>query len=235
MDLVYGTTDVLVSDDDITDLSIALRPGQAVSGRVIFSGTRARVPTDLSRVVVSMVPEVTDLDPVATEVFTQPNQDGSFVIRNVLPGRYHLSAMAAGGWNLASARVGSHDTLDEPIVVTSGQNLSNAEIMFSDRATEFLGVVEDNSGTRIPGAIVVIYPSDNTQRRWTSRRIASTRSATDGAFVFRGLPPGEYRIAIAPETARTPIATSLLDELDSTASTVSLGDGIKTSGTIVRR
>jgi hypothetical protein len=75
---------------------------------------------------------------------------------------------------------------------------------------------------------LIVYPADS--RFWTpqSRRIVSTRPATDGRFTFRNLPAGEYRIApvLDPEPGSW-FDPTFLQQLDSGATRVSLGEGEK--------
>jgi len=56
-------------------------------------------------------------------------------------------------------------------------------------------VLSEASGVGTFSYTVVVIPSD--RRYWMpgSRRIATTRPATDGRFSFRDLPPGEYLLA----------------------------------------
>ncbi len=59
-------------------------------------------------------------------------------------------------------------------------------------------------------------------------RIRPTRPATDGRFVFTGLPPGEYRLApvfdLEPGSSYDP---AFLQQLDAGAVRVQIGDGEK--------
>jgi hypothetical protein len=77
---------------------------------------------------------------------------------------------------------------------------------------------------------MLVFPAE--RRLWTpgSRRIRTTRPATDGTFAFRGLPPGEYFFSaltdLAPGEWNDP---ALLEQLVPSSAKVTLRDGQTTS------
>lgn len=55
-------------------------------------------------------------------------------------------------------------------------------------------MIQDVTGRPTADVTIIVFPAD--RRYWLpqARRIASSRPGTDGRFVFRGLPAGEYRL-----------------------------------------
>jgi hypothetical protein len=100
----------------------------------------------------------------------------------------------AGGWTMKSAIINGIDVLDFPLDIEPNQSLSGAMVTFTDRAQELSGTLQDAMGRPAPDYTIVLFSADN--RYWIpqSRRIMSTRPGTDGAFSFRGFPPGQYRL-----------------------------------------
>jgi hypothetical protein len=154
---------------------------------------------------------------------------GRFTINGVSPGRYRITATGAGnGWVMGSSIAGGQDTLDFPVEVKPNQNISNAVVTFTDRVTEIAGTIINDQNQPVPDYTIIVYPADRTFWTPQSRRIQSTRPATDGRFTFRNLPSGDYRIVpvLDPEPGSW-YDPAFLQQLDAAALRVSLGEGEK--------
>jgi protocatechuate 3,4-dioxygenase beta subunit len=228
---LWAATDVTVDGRNITNVVLALQQGMSFSGRIAFDGA-APPPTDLSRVRVTLAPVAVPGTPgeLLTPAAGAADAEGRFTITSVVPGRYRLTASSAGttGWYLGSTVVDGQDSLDFPIDVKPNQTVNGAVVTFVDRQTELTGVIVNQRAEPVLDYSLIIYPADS--RFWTpqSRRIVSTRPATDGRFTFRNLPAGEYRLApvLDPEPGSW-FDPTFLQQLDSGATRVSLGEGEK--------
>jgi hypothetical protein len=225
---LWSTADVTVDGRNLSNIVLSLQPGGTLSGRVAFEGATAQ-PADVSRIRVTATPaDLSTNREIMGPASGRVDAAGRFTIAGMVPGRYRISASAAGpGWFLESAVIDGQDTLDFPVELKN-QNVTGMVITFTDRQTELTGSIVDQHGQPAPAYTVVVYPAD--QRFWTpqARRIQSTRPATDGRFTFRTLPPGDYRIApvIDPEPGVWYDA-AYLQELDATALRVSIAAGEK--------
>jgi protocatechuate 3,4-dioxygenase beta subunit len=226
---LWASADLAVDGRNVSNVVLTLQPGMPVSGRVAFEGTTLPPPQDPSRIRVSLTPADPAGRSFAGAVTGRADATGRFAIAGVIPGRYRLTASGAGnGWFLESSILDGQDTLDFPIEVKPNQSITNGVITFTDRQTELSGVITNEQAQPTPDYTIIVYPSD--QRYWipSSRRIQTTRPATDGRFSFRNLPPGEYRIAplIDPEPGAW-YDPAFLQQLDDGALRVSLLDGEK--------
>jgi protocatechuate 3,4-dioxygenase beta subunit len=194
---LWGMTDVSGDGHDLDGVTIVLQPGLTVSGHVVAeSGTGAspnlgRLMLAVEQVGQSMAGERFDPPPALVDA------NGDFVIRGVFPGRYRLAIAdgAPSGYMIGSAVFGGQDIMDLPFRLTTDDKLPGGLVTLSNRATEVTGTVQDGGGQPASGVTLIAYSAD--ERLWTpdSRRIQATRPATDGKYVFRNLPPGEYRLA----------------------------------------
>ena len=228
---LWATADVTVDGRNVSNVVLTLQPGMSVSGRLVFEGTTVPPPADLTRVRVTLAPVVMPgtSGEVATASAGRVDAEGRFTIASVVPGRYRLSASGAGtGWFLGSSTVEGQDSLDFPLEVKPNQSISGAALTFVDRQSELTGTIVNERAQPVPDYSLIVYPAD--QRFWTpqSRRIQSTRPATDGRFAFRNLPAGDYRLVPVydPEPGSW-FDPAFLQQLESASVRVSIADGEK--------
>lgn len=225
---LWASADVTVDGRDLTNVALSLQHGVTASGRVVFQGTSLQPPADLTRVRVTFVPADAGAgrEPAAS-ASGQVDTSGKFTVAGIVPGRYRLSAGGVSqGWVLESAVIEGQDALDFPFEVKPGQSVGSAVVTFTDRRSELTGVLTGPSAQPAPDYTLILYPAD--QRFWTaqSRRIRSTRPATDGRFSFANVPPGDYKLApiddVEPGAWFDP---AFLQQLDATALRVVVGEG----------
>ena len=198
--MVWASADVVVDGDPISGLSLGLQPGMTVSGQVRFDGSRLKPPSDLNSVRVSLIPMQAEGTVGFSPGTNGIDRQGRFSISGVTPGRYRLSATfpgagRAGGWQLHAAIVAGQDTLDIPFTVQASQSISGASIVFTDRAAELTGTVHNAAGGAPNEFTVILFAANQAYWLPRARRIHAMRPAADGAFAFRGLPPGDYLLA----------------------------------------
>ena len=228
---LWATADVTVDGRNVSNVVLTLQPGMSVSGRIGFEGTTLPPPADLTRLRVTLAPVATPgmSGEVATASAGRVDAEGRFTIASVVPGRYRLNASGAGaGWFLGSSAVEGQDSLDFPVEVKPNQSITGAVVTFVDRQSELTGTIVNERALPVPDYTLIVYPAD--QRFWTpqSRRIQSTRPATDGRFSFRNLPAGEYRLVPVydPEPGSW-FDPAFLQQLESASVRVSMADGEK--------
>jgi uncharacterized protein (DUF2141 family) len=253
--ILWAATEVNVAGQDLTGVVLTLQPGMTISGRVMFEGMSLTPPADLTRVRVSLQTRGQQPFDIGAIPPAQVDATGRFTITGVSPGRYTLQANApandqaggaargqaqaagrAGGgaavqtpqWTLKTAAVQGRDALDFPFEVRPNEEVTGVTLTFTDRTQELSGTLQDGMGRPISDLTIIVFPTDN--RYWTpqSRRIQSSRPDNTGKFMFRGLPPGEYRI-----TAVTDVETgewydpAFLQQLVGPSTPISLAPGEK--------
>jgi hypothetical protein len=232
----WATTEVTVDGTPQSSLVLSLQPGLTITGKLEFKGSRIEVPSDFSRVRVTLTPAPTPGGGglMVGVPSAQVDASGRFTINGVTPGRYLVNAFVptppGGGpglaWNLQSAVFKGRDVLDFALDVTPGDEISGGVLTFSDSTQQVSGTLQDQSGRPAPDYTIIVFAAD--KRFWVPqfRRIRTTRPGTDGKFTVTNLPVGEYRLAavvdIATGDANDP---AFLEQLVPASVAITLAEG----------
>ena len=209
----WTDTEFTVIDQDVSGLVVQFRPGSSVTGRLMMNAVGS-LP-DLTAVRVGLTP----LPRISGSLIAPPRQplqpDGTFTFRGVAPGRYRVVLTGLTGWTLAAARFQGRDTLDTPLVVESGQDVSDLTLTITDRPTSITGTLFDQLGRPTPEFAVIVFSTDRAH--WTSaprRTSGLVKLGPDGTFAVKGLPPGEYYLVavtdVEPAQLTDPAVLELL-------------------------
>ena len=105
---------------------------------------------------------------------------------------------APPGWYFKSAIVAGRDASETPFELSIASDVSTVAITFTNRPTEIVGTVRDARGVAAGGATIVVVPAAPTAVL-SQIRTRELRSASTGAYVITGLPPGDYLVAAIDE------------------------------------
>jgi hypothetical protein len=222
---LWAVSDITVDGNSAQNLALTLQEGMTITGAVSFDGS-AQQP-QLGRIRLTLGPLGQAMQSLgANTVTAAADANGRFTFTGIAPGHYRIRASGATGWTLKGVVADGKDTLDFPLEVKPGENVTNVNVEFTDKFTDLKGTLQSQLGQPTSDFTVIIFPSD--QRYWVplGRRIRSARPSTDGKFSFNGLPAGDYRIAavtdVEPGAWNDP---ALLQELMAASISVRLVEG----------
>ena len=200
---VWATSSITVGSTDVKGLSVTLRSGLRVSGRVEFVGTKEQPPVQqLTRVTINLTPLAAR--PITVFAPGRLGADAQFTSSGFPPGKYLVTATAPiGGWSLLSIMHGNRDVSDEPLDLES-TDVSGLVVTFTDKLTELSGTIVDARGAAHTTAEVIAFPADSDiwkQGAFGTRRIRLTPATKFGTYAVSGLPPGQYFIVAVDEGA----------------------------------
>jgi hypothetical protein len=226
---LWARADVVVSGAEPVPVTLTLQPALTATGRVMFDGA-APPPKDLSRVSLLM----RSAESLMLGPRTTIDAGGELSITGLIPGRYIVSALvpaaATGGaavWTLRSVTAGGRDVTDRPFDLPPG-GLSDLTVTFTNRWSELSGALTTATGAPGTDYFIIAIPAD--REYWLSpqstRRIVSARPDREGRYVFRGLPAGEYRLAVTTDLVpRDLLERSALEQLLEQSIAVTLAEG----------
>jgi hypothetical protein len=187
--------EVDVQGDDIQGLVLTLQPGASLSGRIAVGGANAP-QLDPSRISLELRP-VTKRLAVMRPANTTVNADGTFAITGITPGAYRLVVRSRAGDHatVSAALIEGMNVLDDPVDFRPGARFADVAVTFSDQPTELSGVMLDRAGRPAPEHYIVVFSHE--PHRWfrDSRHIQAVRPGSDGRYLIRGLPAGDYFMA----------------------------------------
>ena len=218
--------DVQVPPGGDVDASVTLKRGVSVSG--VLDLTTLAPPADRSRLRVQLVPVVGPSDWELPVTRSTVDADGRFTIGPVAPGTYRVTVNGLpSGWLVESAAFASIDAADVDLKVES-ENISGGVVRVTSRTSELTGAVATEDGQPVGTHSVVLFPADRDLWLPQSRRIHVAQPGPDGRYVFRGLPPGDYRIAaVDPPESGEHFSAEYLGRIVSSGVNVTLAAGAK--------
>jgi hypothetical protein len=211
---------IVVEDHDVT-VRLTLMPGASVSGRVSADAVRIARPATFAGLRIQA--PFADGSAFGDRPSGDTLADGSFSIQGVIPGNHIITVEGLPDpWVLKSVTYRGQEITDTGLEADSGQRLADLRVAITDVASEVTGTVRDAEGHGVAAATVLIIPS--AQQFWTrvSRRFGRTSTDADGHYRYRGLPPGEYRVAASTLDERDVFRRDLLRQLSNAGVTLSL-------------
>jgi protocatechuate 3,4-dioxygenase beta subunit len=229
--MLWAAMPIVVGEAGVDGVTLSLREGHKISGRVEFSGSAERPPAArLMQIPVVVEPA----DGRQRTNFQPPGRvaaDGTFTVSSLLPGRYFVRVGGApGGWVTQAVSLGGVDVSDVPLEI-DGKDVTGVVVTFTDRASDLRGTVRGLKADG-EGAAVIVFPSDSTA--WKSfginpRRMRMARvNPVTGAYAFGTMPAGDYFVVAVPDEYSTEWNDpAYLEVLTRVAMRISIGDGEK--------
>jgi hypothetical protein len=198
----WGRTTITVTDADVANVVVTLRPAGSIRGRLVGEADPAQPepPTP---------PQYVDLEAATgsawegspKSVYNRTAPPGEFIIDGVLPGLY-LFRTGDRTWTIKSVIVGGRDYTYTPLDTSTNQDVSGVVITFTNAMPSLTGTARDASGAPAARAAVIVFPAESGQ--WSNFglspvRISSVHTSNAGGFQFRSIPAGDYDVVAVPE------------------------------------
>jgi hypothetical protein len=200
----------VVISDQPTTITVPLRQGARIRGRVVFDGAALPLTGDeIATIPVAVRPAdggggVVSTATALANSFPMANiePDGSFTTIGIPPGLYVIGLVpdttGLGAWTLTSLKVGAQEMLGNAIRVES-TDITNVVLTLTDRTATIAGTIADSQGRRAVDARVIMFPKNVTDRNQyfadpAPRRVMQMLVSESATFTLP-VPPGEYFVA----------------------------------------
>jgi hypothetical protein len=191
----FGEAAVAVSDRDPVPVQIALSEAVDVRGRIELDGAKRPL-----RLVYVVATPLSSFPPLRIPPSSRAMMigDGTFLLRNLLPGRYELAVrMLPGAYvesmTASSTGTGTEDVQQKGFTIGLGRT-PELKIVLHRGGGEIEGAVE-GPGQNASVPIVV------ARREEGPERFVALVSAQQGRFLASGLAPGDYDLYALPPSA----------------------------------
>ena len=192
-----------VSDANVDDVRLVPQPVATLRGHVHLEGKLPKPGTPGLMVILRPVDEDSDTgsgvvfndnESAGSSSLGKIKPDGSFELKNVLPGVYDVlvgsDSQQTNDAFPQSLMVGTKDFVDSGLPVSGGT--ISVELTVSSGAGVVDGTVTNDKGTPVVHALVVAVPEVKFRKQPNRYQRSSTDQA--GRFVLHGLRPGTYTL-----------------------------------------
>jgi len=206
-------TRVSVGTSDVSNLTVSVKPGVELRGKIILDGTPPQ-QFSMSNLRVSLIAEDTAMPGVvnfvtavggggtrgdAIRAFLPAGQsemaevaaDGTFTLRDVGAMEYRVRVMGLPqGAYIQAGRIDTTDALNAPFSVDNQGSQLQLQLGFAPGRVS--GTVSDDRGAPASGVQAVLVP-DEARRGRNDAYFAATTDR-NGQYAFSNVPPGRYKL-----------------------------------------
>jgi hypothetical protein len=225
----FGQIDVDVANKNVNVGNLTLRPGFQLRGRVTARDIRMD-PDDMSRINIAFSAEQETPWTFSPDAVLA-GLDGTFLIPSVTNGRFRVSVSSVPeNAYLEAVRFNGRDILDDALTIV-GEPRGELDLIFAGPPGAIQGIVQNATGQPVPDATVVIVPA--LQRRDNVDLFKSASTDQNGAFIIRGISPGEYSVLAWEDVDRGAwLSPAFLREFEGRGQKLTIGRGSQESYTL---
>lgn len=225
---LWSVFDLEVPAGGAHELRIPLQPSTHLAGRVQAVGPGSDV--DVSRWRVVLKPH----DPwlagsMIREMAATSDESGRFELGNLAPVRYDVTIghdqTPRQGWRPATATAYGADVLEAPLTARPDV-ATDLVVTVTGEDARLVGHLETAASFSPLDFRIVMFPRDPALRR-SGRRVAEAPVGPTGDYEIRGLPGGEYLLAllVGPPGSQE-LSSARMDALAASAVPVTLESGM---------
>jgi hypothetical protein len=194
---LWADASVTVQDKNPDDVTLALRPGARISGRIVFEGALPRPTSDeLQASPIFLVP----ID--GREAMSQSGRieaDGTFTTGSVAPGEYVLfTFLHTRGWGMKSTLVDGRESAGSPIEIGT-KDITDVVMTMTDQSNVLSGVVKGADEKPQSDASIFVFSANRDMWKYSGSMLTpllrEVRPGRAGAYQTSLVPGQEYFVA----------------------------------------
>lgn len=222
---------ISVGDRDVTGVTVSLRPGAKVSGRVVFEGGSAPTPQQLANATFNLISQTGGAAAGAAPP-VKLTADLHFTTGTEPPGNYMANLGGLGAWLMKSVTVGGRDAMSSGIDVADS-DIADVVVTLTDRIASLTGSVTQTGSGPLPNSTVVILPADFRAAIGSgalARRQFTLSVTPAGTYTAGRMMPGDYLVvAVTDDVLSGDRDAALYEALARAATSITIGEGEKRS------
>jgi protocatechuate 3,4-dioxygenase beta subunit len=199
---------VTVRGADVTGVELKFSPRSSIAGKVVLEPIPQRceekTPPAPEDIVLQVHRDNADKTSLPWRLSfpsdTAADEKGEFTLRSLRPARYRLRASMPGeNWYMKSitspAPASGADLARSGVNLKPGERVSGITVKVAEGAASLRGrVTPDKTGARLPAKLVVHLVPAEAASADDVLRYAETVAEKGGAFEFKNMAPGKYRL-----------------------------------------
>jgi len=192
---LFAVFSIEILGADIEGISMTLRPGAQLEGRLAIDGRRGSKAPLLPTLRVRA--PFTDGTSFGDALTGTVQSDGTFVLRGLMNGGHQIVVDGLQPpWVVKSILYRGSDITDRQIDISAKEQFKDVRITITDASSIVTGVVKNARNVPVANVGVLVFP--NVPLFWmrTNRRMRVAYTDAEGRFTLPGLPSGEY-VAVA--------------------------------------
>jgi hypothetical protein len=227
---MWGRVDLSVGTEDLSGITVSLRPGITLRGRVVSDQPGPGAAT----LGIAGVTVHSPAQPTGTAAL---GKDGTFTAGPMLPGLWTFRVRTAPGWMLGWIRMDGRTLTNRAIDIVD--DVDEIELVITRRFGRIEGTLSGAATSGRPG-VALMFPTDRSLWRDAAGSMLETREVRvgiDGRFAIEEVPAGEYFVTVASIDALDPRwrSAAVLAQLTSAALRISIGESETRTIEIARR
>jgi hypothetical protein len=223
-------SEITVGTEDVTNLTLPLRDGLRVRGRVVFTDGPPPPPATVSASQIAMLGALVGSGHDGPRG-VQPDGRGEFVTGPHAPGRYLILNRPIGSWTLESAMLAGRDLSNVPFELVD-RDLDGLVLTYTNRRASVRGTVLVPPGRSVDSVDVQVFPVDyrdliaaGMPSHLPVRQFQAARVSRSATFSLLYLPPGEYLVVATFRQSRRDLGEAYFDRLAPLATRISVRAG----------
>jgi hypothetical protein len=211
-----------IDGSDIDNVRLVSSAGWSVSGRIV---TEDGLPPDFPASRMSVRGSTLLQSAIQGAGVAEVKDDWTFSVKALL-GPARLVTTVANGWMVKAVRHRDRDITSTLLELPSGEQLSDVEVVLTNRVTRVAGQLTDDRGAPLSSGTVIVFAEDDGKWGEASAFVRTARPDQQGQYELRGLPAGDY-LAAALEYVQNGMWNDpqFLESLRRDAQRFTLGDG----------
>jgi hypothetical protein len=197
----YWTRQPIRTDGrDLTNVVVTMKKTSTISGRYVFDMTAAppnrEILTSIGLLNAQPARGTPGLGILRAK--SDPASPENFKIEGLLPGEYVLTEVLAA---IKSIQCGAADYTDRAFDMSSGADIADCVVTFTDKFASISGAVRDDRGQIPSDAAVLIFPvAPATWEAYglTPVKLRGFPIATSGAYRYTTMSAGDYFVIAVP-------------------------------------